>query len=253
MSENFNLIALAQHFQEQGRYADLCKDITQAYTVASAATDLTRVQKLLHLITKLQCVGGVPEEFTKEEAGTLIYGQFVSAVILYSRATVTTPINRQRWWGESSLTSELKETHQLIIHLRDKEFAHFGMGRDIGSGPLLSELLYLSPSGASPVSFRSSQWSTRPELIPDFLELADHVYETAHERMKDRFRETYDRIARIVTFDTSFFDTARKFLISDLQLAKPTEDSLIEGSVIRSDWTNVNSRPLGSLRKKPPE
>ena len=239
----YDLGRLAAKLTEAGNHDALSTAIRQALTAASAATDLMKAEQHLVMIERLQAQGGMPNDFSTEEGGTLIGGLFLAAVVIYARATVTTPIDRWRWWGPEKLSAELRTTHNLCIHLRDKEFAHFGRGMPIDGEPLHMEVLYLRWGASSPINYRGNSWATRPPFVFEMLRLVRQVHADAKARMKITFRAVAVAIRDGCAADPSLGRLINSFPILDPRLTTSgAGDELVEGSQVTKKWTTAVSR-----------
>lgn len=241
----YDLQRLADELEKQGRHKELSAAIRRAYNVASASTDLLKVQRNLQMIQRLQKPGGMPKAFSREEGGNLIEALFVSAVVVYSRATVSTPIARQPWWGPGKLSPDLKKTHETITTLRNKEFAHFGKGMNVEGEPLLAETLYFRPNSPSPINFRANRWATRPELIYRMERLTTFVQQEAKDRMKAHFESVAGQLHAIPKFDPALRDLVARFVVNDPRLKSiPEGPSEEDGPHRLQVWTTVQTRDL---------
>lgn len=241
----FDLEQLAAHLKRDSLHEKLWKSIRRAHTVSSVATDLLKTSRSLSLIRRLQATGGMPDAFTNEEGGSLIEALFISSVIVYARATVSTPIDRQPWWSAKKLDPELRVIHDNVIRLRNKEFAHFGKGTQIGGEPLLKEVLYLAPGRDSPVSFWSSSWATRPEFVFDMIRLVGAVHDEAREKMEASFRSVLAELKHILSSDHSFESLIRKFEMKIAPFPRLDDvEAIEEGPRITKVWTKVQTRVL---------
>ena len=241
----YDLQRLAKFLEAENRYPELTKAIRLAYTVASASTDLLRVKRNLELIIRLQTSGGMPPSLAADDGGNVIEALFVASVIVYSRATVTTPIARRSWWGPDKLPKDLRRTHDTVILLRDKEIAHFGKGSDVVGEPLLLEFLYFSPGDRSPINFRANNWSTRPELIYEMVALVAHVRRDAEKRMRVQFESVAKNLAEVRALDSKIVSLVRNFVINDPRFHRePPGEAVTEGANITRVWTTVQSRIL---------
>lgn len=131
-----DLSAVASQLERANIHRKLAGIIRVAQTLGSAEQDLEdAAARLRHLIDNYT---DKPGPITPEKA--MVTGALFShAVILYARATVTTPIERGRWWGIELIPPALHATHNDVMTLRNEAIAHFGTGAALPDGPLIRE------------------------------------------------------------------------------------------------------------------
>lgn len=160
----FNLSELMAALESEGTHPELVKAISRAVDVASAHRDLHEALLALRLLRRLTHVSD-ETSIADDDMTTIVGSLLTTAIILYARATVTTPIGRRRWFGEGKLSSELCIVHRELIFLRDKEIAHFGRGRPVDGTALLEEALVLRPFDRDhPLGYLSSRIHNRAAL-----------------------------------------------------------------------------------------
>lgn len=137
-------------------------------------------------------------ELTAEKRGVIGGALFAHAMLLYARATETSPIDRWKWFGRDMLSEEQRRWHKQVMEYRDKVLAHFGRGEAQSDGPSVKMALImrepLPGSKTIEVGFFESRANTRASLSTKLYLLVDATLELARKGFENRLQEMHDEL-----------------------------------------------------------
>lgn len=191
MATAFDLTALKLTLEAEQTHPDLVEAIQRAADVSSAHRDLHEALLSLRLLRRLTHAGDdTPIE--DNDMTTIVGSLMTTAIILYARATDTTPIGRRRWFGIAKLPFKLRPVHREIMLLRDKEIAHFGKGQPIDGSALLEEaLVFRSFDSNHPLGYLSSRMHNRATLARRAANLVETVLALSVTAVSERQTEVH--------------------------------------------------------------
>lgn len=187
----YDLTALMARLDDVGAQPELSAAIRRANDVSSAHRDIDEALLALRLLRRLT---SVRDQTPLEDADltTIVGSLMTSAIVLYARATGTKPIGRRPWFGIERLSEELQPVHRELMHLRNKEVAHFGKGEIVDGSPLLAEALVLRPHSAShPIGYLTSRAHNRAELVRRAERLVAAVLALSIDAVNARYAEVH--------------------------------------------------------------
>jgi hypothetical protein len=199
----WDLVELGAELEKRGRHGELRRAIRRALDVASAHQDLTDAAdalSLLHRFTRGEHVHGLSDGDVATAVGALQS----NSIVLYARATDTTPIGRQKWFGRSKLSAEHQTCHDEMMQLRNKEIAHFGRGKLIDGSPLLTETIVLNPSDPQyPYGYLTRRSQNRAGLARRLVDLVAAVQVQARDAFNARLTELHSELKKALAADPS--------------------------------------------------
>lgn len=139
MRKQFNLSALADRLESEGKHAPLVGLIRKARDLQSAHTDLKIASDALAALTNDLLTSTGPNDHQRQ---IMQMSLLHLAIVQYARATKTTSNKRRTYDISSKLNAQEKTIHEEIVDLRDDAVAHYGTGKNFG-GEWQSELLIL--------------------------------------------------------------------------------------------------------------
>lgn len=92
----FDLAAALPAIVAAGGYTELAEAIRRAWSTASAHEDLRGAREALILLRRFTKEEGFGADFSEAEHDTMVGTLFSQAILLYARATETTPIKGER-------------------------------------------------------------------------------------------------------------------------------------------------------------
>jgi hypothetical protein len=165
--------------------------------VSSAHRDLDEALLAVRLLRRLTS-GSDGTAIADADLTTIVGSLMTTAIVLYARATDTAPIDRKPWFGVSKLPQPLRAVHREMMHLRNKEVAHFGKGQPVDGAPLLVEALVLRPFDREhPIGHLSSRAHNRAALAERAERLIARVLEIATRAVDERHTEAFRALSAL--------------------------------------------------------
>lgn len=192
-----DLAALARSLERKREHPELVKKIKQTISVASAHQDLRMAKDAL---TELRALTGEGRkgDVPAERRGTIGGALFAHAILLYTRATETKPIDRWKWFGRDMLTEGQRHWHKQIMDYRDKVLAHFGHGLAQSGGPEVRIALVMREpvrgDSTVEVAFLESRANTRASLSAKLDILLDVTIDLARRGFDTRLGEMHHEL-----------------------------------------------------------
>lgn len=207
---------MAADLLRTGRHKKLVAAIDRAFSTNSAFQDLKQARDSLTLLKRITSSDDWKEPFSTHEAGTLAGSLFDSAIILYARATETTPVGRRPWFGHSKLDIAQRELHKAVMWIRNKELAHFGSGRPVDGAPMTEEAIAMFDHGSKVgVAYRASRSRNRGQFAKDFSCLVASVANLAEAASKARLQEAHYELGQALASDPSLARKMQSYSLSE--------------------------------------
>jgi hypothetical protein len=214
----YDLSALMAELDAAGAQPDLVAAIRRANDVSSAHRDIDEALLAFRLLRRLT---SSRDETPLDDADltTIVGSLMTSAIVLYARATETKPIGRRKWFGVEKLSPDLQAVHHELMHLRNKEVAHFGKGEIIDGAPLLAEALVLRPHSAShPIGYLTSRAQNRAELVRRAENLVTTVLALSIEAVNARYTEVHTILRTLAEMGDPTLRLLRAYTLADPRL-----------------------------------
>lgn len=194
----YDLTALMAVLEAEGGHPELVDAIRRAADVSSAHRDLDEALLAIRLLRRLTSADD-ETALGDDDLTTIVGSLMTTAIILYARATDTTPIGRRRWFGVGKLPPTLRSVHAELMLLRDKEVAHFGKGEPVDGAPLLVEALVFRPFDvAHPLGHLSRRAHNRAAFARRADELVETVLGLATEAVSARQTAVFKMLQRLI-------------------------------------------------------
>lgn len=172
----FNLTAAAKLLEGRPDGAQFVNAVKKFQSAVSVSTDLDEVKQSIDELRSLKGAAG---------KSAILRALLVHAVIVYSRATHTSAVDRYNVGVTGAYSAAERKLHRLIVDLRDKSLAHFGSS----NGWYTETVLYLLQPGGDAIT-AVHQRTDSDSIIFDGL---DHLLGLAipyvGEKVKDRALE----------------------------------------------------------------
>jgi hypothetical protein len=192
-----DLTSLARALARDRRHPGLVKNIRQVESVASAHEDLRAAKEALEEL-KLFTTSRRADEIDPARAGVLAGALFAHAIVLYTRATDTKPIDRWKWFGRDMLSEEHRLWHKEVMAYRDTVLTHFGHGSGHEDGPTITHALVMRrvapDSRELAMTFVQNRANTRASLSTRLAALTDACLDLARARFDARLEELLDEL-----------------------------------------------------------
>lgn len=194
-------MALAAELEHTGQHTDFIAKVRRATAVGSAHQDLRAANDALALLdryandfrSEVACMER-SSSLSVEDVSVTCASLLAHAVILYARATDTTPIDRIKWFSKNKLPADMRVYHDEVMRYRNKALAHFGLNPNLEDGPALSHALVLrNPKGDGyiTIAYVESRAHTRARFTERLSELVAQLLPLASERYDARIAEVW--------------------------------------------------------------
>lgn len=152
MQQYIDLTTLADRLGSDRRYGRFVNLVRRCDALASISLDLKAAENSLDLLSEVMTethTAAAPQTNPNQTGKAALTGSalFNNAVISYSRAMHSRPIDRFKFCFLDSYTTEQKAIHRRTAKIRDQVIAHFGRGSAETGGGWVEERIVLRLAG----------------------------------------------------------------------------------------------------------
>lgn len=144
LEHHLDLVALATELKKHGDHKALVTAMQRAADIGSIRDDLRHAASSLRIVREIADRAVDRSEILDDEDddATIAGALFISAIILYARATFASDARMSL--GDEILSPNDKATHDEVKMLRNSTIAHFGLGERAKEGPIVREAVIRS-------------------------------------------------------------------------------------------------------------
>lgn len=184
LNRAFNLTAAARSLEANPDAKVFVNAVKKFQSAVSVSLDLAEVKQSVDELRRLKENSG--------GEGTVVRALLVHAVIVYSRATETSALDRYNVGVTGAYSEKTKKLHRQIVDLRNKAIAHFGWG----NGWYDESVLYLEQSSGNAITAVHQRTNSDSLVFDALSELLEIAIPYVKGKEKDRAMEINDELAR---------------------------------------------------------
>ncbi|MFZ5747858.1 MAG: hypothetical protein ACOY45_09410 [Pseudomonadota bacterium] len=247
---HLDLVALAVELKKRGDHKALVSAIQRAADIGSIRDDLRHATSSLRIVREMGDSAMARSEILEgeDDEATIAGALFISAIILYARATFASDARMSL--GDEVLSAEDKATHDEVKMLRNSAIAHFGLGEGAKEGPIVREAVIRS---FNKKQYRYGVYTTRAQHKVELGARMEQLVAARLDQVADKQQKLLDavetRLNEALKADEalgrqlpSFRFDANRFCASPTA-AKHMRTALATGDVGDANFTTAVRRP----------